>query len=1272
MRRRWRQALVVAALVTTVVIIPSLATTTTSATADDGNSSPTTYSEDDSSDTTYSNDSSTPTPDDSSASNTPAPVTKVEETPSPTEAEETDPPETPAPSVQEDTPSPVSPYEETPSPTEEEDTPETPSPVVVYEPETPAPTAPTEEEVGETEPLETPSPTEEETPETPSPVEPETPRPTEAEAPETEAPVVPTPKPLEEVVVTPTPQSPTPEPTPEPIEPLTPEPTVRWTFAPADPWTESPEAPTPSPAEETSLATVTPDATDTPVAIETLGPVPPENASPAPLVPEETDAPVSVETSAPVAIEPLAPVPPEKASSAPVFPEETNAPVTAETLAPVAIKTLAPVPPEDSVAPAVPDTEAPVVAMETLAPAVEVAITESPVAAAMVPLATDVTPAPTVKQTWAPADPWTASPDATPAPQREWTPPPTVKQTWAPADPWTASPDATPAPQREWTPPPTEKQTWAPVAPWTASPEWTPPPTEKQTWAPAAPWTASPGATWAPVAPWTAAPGATFAPVAPWTASPGATPAPTRAWTASPGATFAPVAPWTASPGATWAPVVPWTASPGATWAPAVPWTAAPGATWAPVVPWTGPPTIALLDLVATIKAANTAGEFEGQFDTILAGLEYAGLTTLLEGKALMTAFLPTDDAFEAEGITESSVTTLPKPVVQSLLRYHLLEGAVSKEVLADAADLYTVLKVTLDVERDGTLVDGEGNAREVVGEELRANNGYAHAVDGVLYPPDLLSLAHNVNAEGGSFEGVFDIFLAGVARTGLEPMLTGVDGLYTVFAPGDFAFESVGITNETILTFDRDILSSILSYHVVANEAVDNSTLNGPLREFSTLLSGSTLRNAVDGGVLDATQMKANILAADLQAVNGYLHAIDIVLEPYPLFTQSPTAAPTAAPTYLSLVDTLVAENADSTGAYFGQFDTMIAALSASNLDIELAGPLSFTVFAPTSAAFAAAGVGPDNVDSIPPSILENLLKYHTLPGGVARSAIAREDTLFTTLKVGLETSGATLIDSQGIPVNIVEADVECSNGYLHYVDGVLMPPDLMTSLESYNEPGGSYEGVFDTFVRAMDITNMSGEYKGLNGPYTIFAPTDSAFAELRLNASNIDRTNRSALSELMQYHVLEGEMEIADLEGRNTFRTLDYAAAGSLMTTAGGQIVDTQGGQAEVLVGDLSSSNGVLHGIDGVLMPFAEEQLTGDMFPASEARSTPIGSGNDNVEVAALSAGVAAAVILIAAAVAVHKRRQADAVKPPQVAPDEDGWSGGDPVRGAAIHPA
>lgn len=102
-------------------------------------------------------------------------------------------------------------------------------------------------------------------------------------------------------------------------------------------------------------------------------------------------------------------------------------------------------------------------------------------------------------------------------------------------------------------------------------------------------------------------------------------------------------------------------------------------------------------------------------------------------------------------------------------------------------------------------------------------------------------------------------------------------------------------------------------------------------------------------------------------------------------------------------------------------------------------------------------------------------------------RSAIASDDTLYTALEVDLATSGATLIDSEGNAIAITQADVTCSNGYLHYVDGVLMPPDLMSSLETYNEAGGSYEGVFDTFLMAINLTDLSGDYKGLNGPYTV-----------------------------------------------------------------------------------------------------------------------------------------------------------------------------------------
>lgn len=82
---------------------------------------------------------------------------------------------------------------------------------------------------------------------------------------------------------------------------------------------------------------------------------------------------------------------------------------------------------------------------------------------------------------------------------------------------------------------------------------------------------------------------------------------------------------------------------------------------------------------------------------------------------------------------------------------------------------------------KGGDLIDGEGNARQLEGIEMRASNGYVYVIDGVLFPADLVTMVENINAPGGSFVAVFDIFLAGVERAGLQDALSGVNGPYTV-----------------------------------------------------------------------------------------------------------------------------------------------------------------------------------------------------------------------------------------------------------------------------------------------------------------------------------------------------------------------------------------------------------------------------------------------------------------------------------------------------------
>lgn len=143
--------------------------------------------------------------------------------------------------------------------------------------------------------------------------------------------------------------------------------------------------------------------------------------------------------------------------------------------------------------------------------------------------------------------------------------------------------------------------------------------------------------------------------------------------------------------------------------------------------------------------------------------------------------------------------------------------------------------------------------------------------------------------------------------------------------------------------------------------------------------------------------------------------------------------------------------------------------------------------MFAPTDEAFNGVGLNPINVVSTPQQIVKNLLLYHTLPGAVTYKDIYDEDTLYTALEVELATSNATLVDSEGSMSSIIERNVTCSNGFLQFIDKVLIPPDLITMLVAFNSKGGPYPGVFDTFLTALELTNRTHDLMGLNGPFTV-----------------------------------------------------------------------------------------------------------------------------------------------------------------------------------------
>ena len=155
----------------------------------------------------------------------------------------------------------------------------------------------------------------------------------------------------------------------------------------------------------------------------------------------------------------------------------------------------------------------------------------------------------------------------------------------------------------------------------------------------------------------------------------------------------------------------------------------------------------------------------------------------------------------------------------------------------------------------------------------------------------------------------------------------------------------------------------------------------------------------------------------------------------PEPTSMPEPTAAPTGAPASKTIVDIAVED---------GRFTTLVAAVQAAGLAETLSGEGPFTVFAPTDDAFAALPEG--TLDTLPlpenKQQLTDILLYHVLPGQVMASDVAGLTITTTVLgkdaTIKVEDGRVFLNDN----VEIIITDIETSNGVIHVIDSVLLPP--------------------------------------------------------------------------------------------------------------------------------------------------------------------------------------------------------------------------------------
>jgi len=261
------------------------------------------------------------------------------------------------------------------------------------------------------------------------------------------------------------------------------------------------------------------------------------------------------------------------------------------------------------------------------------------------------------------------------------------------------------------------------------------------------------------------------------------------------------------------------------------------------------------------------------------------------------------------------------------------------------------------------------------------------------------------------------------------------------------------------------------------------------------------------------------------------------------------------------------------------GRFTTLLAALEIAGLKDTVATGGTFTILAPTDAAFAA--LPPGTVDSLVTNVpaLQNILLYHAI-GSKKTLAQLVNDSTTTTLQ-----GNPVLAMTEGLKVRINGQKVDypslpASNGIIHPIEGVLLPPAEDIKIESLVDVL-ALDGRFTTLIAAVTAAGLADTLV-TGGPFTVFAPTDEAFAALPPGTVDSLVTNIPALQNVLLYHVLDGSKSAYELLCKRSVETLQGEEVAVSLNRSGVFI-----NKSPVISPNVKAPNGIIHVIGAVLLP-------------------------------------------------------------------------------------
>lgn len=272
--------------------------------------------------------------------------------------------------------------------------------------------------------------------------------------------------------------------------------------------------------------------------------------------------------------------------------------------------------------------------------------------------------------------------------------------------------------------------------------------------------------------------------------------------------------------------------------------------------------------------------------------------------------------------------------------------------------------------------------------------------------------------------------------------------------------------------------------------------------------------------------------------------------------------------------------------------YSSLEAALIKTDLVTTLSGDTEFTVFAPSNDAFAAflSDNGFANLDEVPTDVLRQVLLNHVLAGEIESdeintgyvNSLAVEESTQSNLSMYLDTSNGVMINGN---VAVVNADIDADNGVIHAVNSVIALPTVVT----FATADPNFSSLVSALTREESfsyVNTLSTPAGTTPAPFTVFAPTNDAFASLitELEVGGLSDIDTAVLEATLNMHVIaEANVRSEDLSS-GTVTTLGGDVS---INASNATITDANGRESSIIVTNVQAANGVIHAIDKVILP-------------------------------------------------------------------------------------